>query len=178
MPTDLRLKAHVGQGHLRRCRDGLKEHRVVENGRVVDQRPDSIAVPFEYGHGTPRSRGRNVDRLAAVIDVSPALGEPIRELERRIGEGLRKPPANARPRWITEVDDQPGHLGLRPSGARQVDRQDDPDQRHRSGIDPVQRSLKIGSGHGEAPDAPGQERHRQNGRGYDRDAASLPLRPG
>ena len=178
MLTDIRLKTDVGQGHLRRCGDGLKEHRVVECGRVVDQRPDTFAIPLENGHGSPRSRGWDVDQAAAVIDVAAALREPICELERRIAESLREPPANARPRRITEVDDQPGHLGLRPTGARQVGRQDDPDQRHRSGIDPVQGSLKIRSGLGESPDAPGQERHRQNGRRCDRDAASLPLRPG
>jgi hypothetical protein len=46
-----------------------------------------------------------VDRPAALIDVAAALGEPVREFKRRIGEGVCKATANARPRWIAEVDD-------------------------------------------------------------------------
>jgi hypothetical protein len=114
---------------------------------------------------------------ARFIDVAAALGEPIGELERWVGERLRETTANARPRRIAKVHDQPGQLGVRPAAARQIGCQDDPNQSHGSGIDPVQRRLKAGSGLGESSEAPGEEGHRQNSRGYDRNAASLPLRP-
>ncbi len=89
----MRLNSDVGQGHLRRCGDGLKERRVVECSRVVNQRADTFASPFENGHGSTRSAGWDMDQAAAVIDVAAALPEPICELERRIAESLREPPA-------------------------------------------------------------------------------------
>ena len=80
----------------------------LEQDRVVDERRDRRVGRAEHGHGAVRLGRRELERAARRVDVRPPLGQPERELERRVAERPRERVANRAGRRALELDHQVG----------------------------------------------------------------------
>ena len=89
--------------------NGLDQPRLVEQGRVVDQRRHRFAVGGQKGGG-PVGAERELDRPSRRVDEAAAL-DPVGDLERRVAERAGEPVAHRPRRLRPQLDHE-----IRPAG--------------------------------------------------------------
>ena len=106
--AQLGLETFVFEREPRRRTCRVQEPASLEQDRVVDECRDRRVGRAEHGHGAVRLGRREFERAARRVDVRPPLGQPERELERRVAERPRERVANRAGRRALELDHQVG----------------------------------------------------------------------
>jgi hypothetical protein len=116
--------------------DRVEQALPLEQRRVVDERSDRVVGTAEPRHRPARSRSRQRDGQAARVHVALPLGQPERELERRVAEGPRQRVAHRSRRRPLQLDDEAGDRAVNAVPPEEPDRKRDRDRERRGGHDP------------------------------------------
>ncbi len=108
LDAQLRLQALVLESESGSSSRSFEQGSALEERRIVHERRDRGSVWAEHCHGSPGLGRRQLDRLPVDVDIRSPLGEPERQLERRITERPRKGVPHRSRRCALELDDEIG----------------------------------------------------------------------
>jgi hypothetical protein len=86
--AQLGVEALVLQRQRGRAAHRAHELGLVGDRRRVDQQRDRAAALIDRRADPARARGRRREGIAALVDPLRALGQPVRQLQRRVAEGV------------------------------------------------------------------------------------------